>query len=283
MGIIEEIDISKIREPNSLFYGHQRFETSELVHSIKQNGLLQPIIVRTKEASYEIIAGCRRFSACKAIGLRKIICHIVELDDRAAFEVSLVENIQRKSLDPVEEAKAFKKYVDDYGWGGISELAIKISKSTSYVCKRLSLLDLPPKLLEGIRTAIVSPSTAEELIPLKDIHAQELIANLILKKKCSSREARRLVETSKSSLNNLSDTSLRIDSFSYQDNLLSIESRAQRSFDKSITALKIAMNKIATILEGVEENWIVYEILMQHRNMLNSQIDILIREKKKLQ
>ena len=57
------------------------------------------------------------------IGLRKIICHIVELDDRSAFEVSLIENIQRKSLDPIEEARAFKNYVDDYGWGGVSDLA----------------------------------------------------------------------------------------------------------------------------------------------------------------
>ena len=129
MGIIEEIDIGKIKEPHCPFYGNQRLETPELVHSINQNGLLQPIIVRTKEDSYEIIAGSRRFSACRAIGLRKIICHIVELDDRSAFEVSIIENIHRKSLDPIEEATAFKKYVDDYGWGGISDLAIRISKS----------------------------------------------------------------------------------------------------------------------------------------------------------
>lgn len=207
---------------------------------------------------------------------------MVELDDRSAFEVSLIENIQRKSLDPIEEARAFKKYVDDHGWGGISDLGTRISKSTSYVCKRLSLLNLPPKLLEGIRKSTVSPSTAEELISLKDIHTQELIADIVLKKHCSSRETRRLIERSKLTLNNLSIASLDIVTPCYQDNLINIELKAQRSFDKSITALKIAMNKIAAILEGIEENWIVYEILMQHKNMLNTQIDILIREKKKL-
>ena len=282
MGLIEDIDIHKIKEPNTLFYGNERSETSELVHSIRKNGLLQPIIVRTKGDFYEIIAGCRRFNACKIIGLRKIICHIVELDDRSAFEVSLIENIQRKSLDPIEEARAFRNYVDDYGWGGISDLAATISKSSSYVCKRLSLLNLPPKLLEGIRNSIVSPSTAEELIPLKEVHTQEQIANLVLEKHCSSREARRLVESSKMSLDNLAEPSFAIDPSSYHDNLLSIELKAQRSFDKSITALKIAMSKISAILEGVEENWIVYEILMQHKNMLNAQIDVLIREKRKL-
>jgi ParB family chromosome partitioning protein len=67
-----------------------------------------------------------------------------------------------------------------------------------------------------------------------------------------------------------------------QSDILDIEFNVQRSFDKSITAIKIAMSKIASILESVEENWIVYEILMQHKNMLNAQIDLLIREKKKL-
>jgi ParB family transcriptional regulator, chromosome partitioning protein len=282
IGVIDEIDIHQIKEPTILYYGSERSESNELVCSIKQNGLLQPIIVRTKGNFFEIIAGCRRYSACRALGLRKIICHVVELDDKSAFEVSLIENVQRKSLDPIEEARAFKIYVDEYGWGGISDLASRISKSTAYVCKRLSLLDLPANLLEGIRKSVVSPSTAEELIPLKDIHKRDQIAGIVIKRNCSSRETRRLVEMSKKSLHNSEETSS-IDTTSYyQDNILDIESKTKRSFDKSITALKIAMNKIATILEGVEENWIVYEILMQHKNMLNAQIDVLIREKRKL-
>lgn len=280
--MIEEIDIHRIKQPSVLFYGGERPETNELVHSIRQNGLLQPIIVRTKGNSFEIIAGCRRYSACRALGLRKIICHVVELDDKAAFEVSLTENIQRKSLDPIEEARAFKAYVDDYGWGGISDLASRISKSPAYVYKRLSLLDMPDELLEGIRKSIVSPSTVEELIPLKDINKQHRIAEIIIKSRCSSRQARRLVEKSRQSHHSF-DEALANNSSYYQDSILDIELKAQRSFNKSITALKIAMNKIATILEGVEENWIVYEILMQHKNMLNAQIDLLIREKRKLQ
>jgi ParB family chromosome partitioning protein len=68
----------------------------------------------------------------------------------------------------------------------------------------------------------------------------------------------------------------------YKDKIYEINTRAQRSFDKSITALKMATSKIASIIENVEDNWIVYEILMQHKNMLNSQIDLLIKEKKKL-
>jgi ParB family transcriptional regulator, chromosome partitioning protein len=282
IGVIEEIDIPKIREPTILFYGGERSGSHELIHSIKQNGLLQPIIVRTRGDLFEIIAGCRRYSACRALGLRKIICHIVELDDKSAFEISLTENIQRKSLDPIEEARAFKTYVNDYGWGGISDLASRISKSAAYVYKRLSLLDLPTELLDAIRKSNISPSTAEELIPIKDNNSRDHIADIIIKRRCSSRETRRLVEMSRDSVYNFNGIPSTNPCSYYQEGILDIEARAQRSFDKSITALKIAMNKIATILETVEDDWIVHETLMQHKNMLNAQIDVMIREKRKL-
>jgi ParB family chromosome partitioning protein len=194
----------------------------------------------------------------------------------------LSENIQRKSLDTIEEARAFKAYVDNYGWGGLTELASKISKSTAYVCKRLSLLDLPAEVLERVRKSEISTSTAEELIPVKDVEKRSRIAEIIISNHCSSRQARMLVEMNQNSCATVDKKTLGSTSFNYQDSIFDIELKAQRSFDKSITALKIAMAKIATILEGVEDNWIVYEILMQHKNMLNSQIDVLIRERKKL-
>lgn len=259
-----------------MFYGGERSTSSELINSIRQNGLLHPIVVRTKGNFFEIIAGCRRYGACRALGLRKIICHVVEMDDKSAFEVSLTENIQRRSLDPIEEARAFKKYVDDLGWGGLTELASKISKSPAYVCKRLALLNLPDDVLEKVRKYDVSPSTAEELIPLKDSPQQHLIADVVTRNGYSSREARKLVRMNRKSEDEANDLTC------YQDSLVRIEFNAQRSFDKSITALKIAMNKVSAIVEAVEDNWIVYEILMQHKNMLNAQIDVLIREKKKL-
>jgi ParB family chromosome partitioning protein len=276
IGIIEDVDIHKIRQPNTMLYGVDRSAGSELISSIRKNGLLHPIVVRTRGSFFEIIAGCRRYSACKALGLRKIICHVVELDDKSAFEVSLTENIQRRSLDPIEEAKAFKAYVEDLGWGGLTELASKISKSPAYVCKRLALLNLPDALLEKVRNCNISPSTAEELIPLKELQQQHRIADIVISNGFSSREARKLVRMSQHG-------KYESDGFPFQqDSIAEIELHAQRSFDKSIIALKIAMNKISGIVESVEGNWIVYEILMQHKNMLNAQIDVLIREKKKL-
>ncbi|MGA9150979.1 MAG: ParB/RepB/Spo0J family partition protein [Candidatus Nitrosopolaris sp.] len=124
---------------NSGVYGRHRYfkkqsknirhnvpDTEELAKSIQQKGLLQPILVRTLDGYFEIVAGNRRFCACKALGWKKIACHIIELVDKQAFEVSLVENIQRKTISPLDEANAFKAYVSDFGWGGVSDLASKI-------------------------------------------------------------------------------------------------------------------------------------------------------------
>ena len=148
-GVIQDIDTSRIRPPEKLLRSTHGLE--ELTGSIKQKGLLQPILVRTKETYFEIVAGNRRYQSCKALGWKKVACHVVELDDREAFEISLVENVQRKTLSPLEEARAFKLYVSDYGWGGVSSLAEKIGKSASYVTKRIKLLDLPSDMLESIR------------------------------------------------------------------------------------------------------------------------------------
>jgi ParB family chromosome partitioning protein len=75
------------------------------------------------------------------LGWRKIISHIVELTDKEAFEITLTENVQKKTLNPIDEALAYKRYIKDYGWGGMSELARKLGKSVSYISKRINLLD----------------------------------------------------------------------------------------------------------------------------------------------
>jgi ParB family chromosome partitioning protein len=274
-GIIEDVDIYKIRQPPEYYRSTPISNLSELTNSIKQKGLLQPVIVRTGRNRYfEMVAGNRRLQACKSLGWRKIICHIVELDDKQAFEISLIENIHRRSLTPIEEARSFKSYVKELGWGGISDLAAKIGKSVSYVDKRLKLLELSPEVIEGISNSLISPSVAEELSVIDDANTQKELARIALKGKISSRQTRKLVMEFK-------DSSI-FDENSPIHSVADMYQRTQRSFDKSITALKIAMNKLAAIIEQAEGDWIAHEILMQHKTMLNAQIDLLIKEKKKL-
>ena len=139
------------------------------------------------------------------------------------------------------------------------------------------MLELPEELLKQVSSGQMYPSTAEELIPLKDSNERHRIAGMVIKNGYSSRQTRKLVKGNQEVTD--SDYGL----ISYQDKIVDLELKAARSFDKSITALKIAMSKISSVAEAVEDNWIVYEILLQHKNMLNAQIDVLIREKKKLQ
>src|SRR5215210_3346602 len=117
IGLVDEIDMFNIKlSSNASYFGDERLETKDLESSIIEHGLLQPIIIRTVDNYFEVVSGNRRYVACKRLGWRKITCHVAELDDKTAFEVLLTENIQRKTLDPLEEAKAFKLYVHEYGF-----------------------------------------------------------------------------------------------------------------------------------------------------------------------
>jgi ParB family chromosome partitioning protein len=184
----------------------------------------------------------------------------------------------------LEEAKAFRLYVQDFGFGGINDLAKRIGKSPSYICKRLNLLDLPGELLQGIQNLSIKPSVAEELLPVHDDNKRKTIAKIILKDQLNTKETRDLVnQVNKESFYfDNSDSKSNCFDVLYRDAIIDIDTMAQRAFDKSITTLKIATNKIANIIDDVEDNWIIYEILMQHKNMLNNQIDLLIKQKKKI-
>jgi ParB family chromosome partitioning protein len=236
--------------------------------------MLSPILVRITEAGkFEVVAGNRRFNACKSLGWKKVSCHIVELDDKSAFEASMIENIQRNTLNIIEEGFAFRKYVNEFGWGAASELAHKLSKSSSYISKRMRLLELPDDVLQLLHDSEISVSTGEELLSIKEKEKQSKFAKMVLNQPISSKKLRKIIKEDKCRLDNY-------DSF-YYSNGNGAKERILKTFDKSIIALRIAMSKLAMIIENIEDNWVLYEILMQHKNMLHAQIDLLIKEKKK--
>jgi ParB family chromosome partitioning protein len=141
-GIIEQVLISKLHHSKFLLRD-VKHSMEELQTSIEEKGLLHPIVVRVDDDGYEVVAGNRRFVACKQLGWKRITCHILELDDKNAFETSSIENLQHRTLNAVEEAFSYKKYIEEYEWSGVSELARKIGKSHSYVSNRIRLLELP--------------------------------------------------------------------------------------------------------------------------------------------
>ena len=274
LGIIEDVDIHKIKKSN---YIHRSPFIDELYVSIKEKGLLQPIIVRPQNNNFEIVAGNRRYEVCKKLGWKKIICHIVELDDKEAFEIGLIENIQRKNFDPLEEAHSFEFYVLKFGWGGISELAKKIGKSVSYVDRRLQLLNLPQDVLDSISKSLISPSIGGELISLKDEQQQSNLTKLVIERKLTSRKVRNMI---RSIQNNPNDEE--IDILNSSTNIEDIDKMTKRIFDKSLIILKMASYKLGVLVPAIEDNWIIYELLMQNKQVIDNQINVLNKEKKKL-
>src|SRR5580658_5419615 len=143
-GFLEEVAIRSIR-PSRHPLRDELTGIEDLARSIEQNGLLQPVVVRPVESTFEIVAGNRRFAACSKLGWSKMLCNVMELDDKEAFQLSLVENIQRRTLNPLEEAAALRRYVSELGYGGVTELGRRIGKSQEYITRRIQLLELPPK------------------------------------------------------------------------------------------------------------------------------------------
>lgn len=273
IGSIEDINISDIFQSLTPLRNATN-NILELADSISKIGLLSPILVRITEAGrFEVVAGNRRFNACKSLGWKKIPCHIVELDDRSAFEASIIENIQRSTLNIIEEGLAFRKYVNEFGWGAASELAHKLSKSPSYISKRMRLLELPDDVLQLLTESEMSVTAGEELLSLKERDKQSKFARIAVKKSMSSKALRKFIKDDKCHMEDFT-------SFSYLDTSDEKE-KYLKTFDKSIISLRMALNGFATLLERTEDNWLLYEILMNHKNRIHSQIDVLIREKKK--
>lgn len=180
--IVEQIEMKMIRP--SQFAVRDKFqkmngELETLASSIREHGLLQPILIRPLDHGFEIVAGHRRFQACKSLRWRFIPCKIREMHDKQAYEIQLTENIQRKSMDPVEEAEAFRRYVMDFGWGGVSELAKKISRSEEYVSHRLQLLKLPDSVKDQISLNRLNVSQAMELTTLSSSRQAEIVSHIV--------------------------------------------------------------------------------------------------------
>jgi ParB family transcriptional regulator, chromosome partitioning protein len=144
----------QIRHYDSLL---QQQSIKELALSIRKHGLLQPIIVRPINQGFEIVAGHRRFYACKSLHWKVIPAMVKDLSDKDAFEIQLVENVQRNTLDPIEESQAFKRYVIDYGWGGGPQNVMdRIKSGELKVSHAIELLGIEPSSHEAMAENIVS-------------------------------------------------------------------------------------------------------------------------------
>ena len=168
----------------------------ELTQSIKDHGVLQPILLRKKGQMYEIIAGERRWRAAKEAGLKEIPAVIREMDSIEASETSLIENIQREDLGSIEEAKAYKKLIDEYGITQ-EELARRLSKKRVTITNSLRLLQLDERVMVLVEEKELTAGHARALLGLEDKDEQYRLAKTIIEKGMSVRQTEKLVKNNK--------------------------------------------------------------------------------------
>lgn len=168
-------------------------ELSSLADSIAEYGLIQPITVRKVGERYKIIAGERRWRAARMAGLSEVPVNIISADDKKASEIALVENIQRKDLDPIEEADAFASLIDDYGLTQ-EEVGRRVGRSRSAIANALRLLELPPEVRARLSNGTLSEGHAKVLLGIKDKSLIAGAADAVAARELSVRETEKLVK-----------------------------------------------------------------------------------------
>lgn len=280
-----------------------------LALSIRKHGLLQPLIVRESKnidrlnsnSKYELVCGHRRLKALSQLSIGSASCVIMNLSDQEALEIALTENIQRHSLDAIEEAEAFKLYITSFGRGSVSRLAAKIGKSESYVSHRLLLLGLPKVIQDRICRRLLKCGEATELLWIKDQTKQTELADQIIVKDLSFREVRTAVGLIKQRDIPASEAVREV--LSARKTRIHLEKKGAEGFEsnsgearndyvkacqtkqESIRPLERAILSVRTSLSGmdliIEENIDggLKNFLMNQRAKIHEVLDELIREK----
>ncbi len=191
---ILEVDINKVEpdrdQPRKNF---DEDELEALADSIKQHGIIDPILVQDKGDYYEIVGGERRWRASKIAGLKKVPVFVREYTDKEKLAIALIDNTQRVNLDPIEEATTYKRLMDEFELTQ-DEVADLISKSRPAVANSLRLLNLSPEVQELLSQKVISSGHARALLGIKDQEKQSEYANVIIDKQLSVREVEKEIK-----------------------------------------------------------------------------------------
>lgn len=297
----ESLPVKSIKPSRNSVREHEmssarEYTIRELAASMHQHGLLYPIIVRPIEDGFEIVAGNRRFEACRLLHWKYIPAKVRELSEKDAFEIQLIENIQRMTMNPIEEARAFKKYTLEFGWGGESELARIISRSEQYVSNRIQLLRLPKRIIDEISQNRLKVSHALEIVNL-DEKEQKIINDAVIAENLTVRDIREITRHSKlSKTKRVGDKGIGEGDGHYThpfDNIIldrNSDSSIQqaRLLQKAQLCLRISLYRLDTLIHeckdklNANDNSEVSDILMQFRLRIHSMMDDNIRAIAKL-
>jgi len=227
----------------------------DLTNSIKERGVIQPIIVRqsqTNEKKFEIIAGERRWRAAKKAGLNQVPVVVTVADDLKSLEFAIVENVQRHDLNPFEEAQGYKRLVDEFNYDQ-EKVSKFIGKSRSYITNSLRLLTLPKKIIDMIENKLITAGHAKVLVGLENA---EFVANKIIEKKLSVRQAENFVKIFKK--NKIKNTKLKdVNIIDLEKNIsekigLSVSIKNDKRNKGSITFYHKEINQLNKIIEIIK-------------------------------
>ena len=187
-GMVGEVLLAQVHpNPNQPRTNFKPEEIEELANSIKRHGLLQPILVRKTGDGYEIIAGERRWQACRSLGMETIPVRFWLADDTEAFEAALIENIQRSDLNPIEEAYGYKRLMERKGMTQ-SEVAQTVSKGRSTIANALRLLDLPEEAQQLLFEEKITAGHARAILSVPTLEGKKSLTNKLMEEKLSVRE-----------------------------------------------------------------------------------------------
>lgn len=164
----------------------------ELVESIREHGVIQPLVVREVDGKYELIAGERRWRASTKLGLKEVPIILRDASDRDVLEMALIENLQREDLDPLEEAEAYARLAKDFGLKQ-EEIAQRVGKNRATVSNAIRLLDLDEQVQTLISRKMLSPGHAKAILGIKTKAEQRLLADMVVRKKLNVRDTEKLV------------------------------------------------------------------------------------------
>ena len=227
----------------------------DLTNSIKQRGVIQPIIVRRSNSKYEIIAGERRWLAARRAGLHDIPVVVTEADDLKSLEFAIVENVQRHDLNPLEEAQGYKRLIDEFSYDQ-EKVSRFIGKSRSYITNTLRLLNLPEEVLKLVENKKITAGHAKILVGLENAL---FIANKIVDKKLSVRQAEKFVNIFKkkpSSTKSLKDPNIKdLEQSVSSKTGLSVEIRNKKNNKGTITFSYHDIDQLNKIIDIIKSSY----------------------------
>ncbi len=268
-GVITELDTNQLQsnplQPRGVIL---QDSLTDLVESIREQGILEPIVVAKTPAGYQIIAGERRWRAAKILGLPKVPVVIKETTPQGMLEMSIVENVQREDLNPIERALAYKRLIDEFGLG-TNEVAKRVGKSAPTISNTIRLLSLPDAIKDALVAGVITEGHVRPLISLGDPKLMLDLFKKILRDNCTVRQTEELARKIKSEVQKKEPSSKKDQLWVPEQDAMAKQIQERYRFDdvKIFQSSKLA--RMTLVIKGdvdvtTKKIKKIHEILMSH-------------------